>query len=100
VYNVKIINRDEEKRLVTLPRFDLDDVDLQREAREAAERVSTQRVIRAGRDAWEAIGNAESFTAWKQIGAALAVGKAHALRALSPSSCMKTLPPSRRGAQR
>jgi hypothetical protein len=38
------------------------------------------RTIRAGRDAWQAIGKAESFEAWRSIGAALAVGKAHALR--------------------
>ena len=36
-------------------------------------------MIRAGRDAWEAIGKAESFEAWKRIGAARAIGKAHAL---------------------
>lgn len=34
----------------------------------------------AGRDAWQAIGRAESFEAWKSIGAALAIGKAAALK--------------------
>jgi hypothetical protein len=34
----------------------------------------------AGIDAWNAIGKAESFEAWRSIGAALAIGKAHALR--------------------
>jgi hypothetical protein len=38
------------------------------------------RVIRAGRDAWESINKAQSFEGWKRIGAALAIGKAHALR--------------------
>lgn len=45
-----------------------------------AEQISTMRAIRAGRDAWEAIGKAQSFEAWRSIGAALAIGKAHALR--------------------
>jgi hypothetical protein len=45
-----------------------------------AEQISTIRTIRAGRDAWQAIGKAESFEAWRSIGAALAIGKAHALR--------------------
>src|SRR5215470_11258554 len=45
-----------------------------------AEQISTMRTIRAGRDAWQAIGKAESFEAWRSIGAALAIGRAHALR--------------------
>jgi len=45
-----------------------------------AEQISTTRTIRAGRDAWQAIEKAESFEAWRSIGAALAIGKAHALR--------------------
>src|SRR5215472_2024889 len=45
-----------------------------------ADQISTMRTIRAGRDAWQAIGKAESFEAWRSIGAALAIGKAHALR--------------------
>jgi len=45
-----------------------------------AAQISTLRTIRAGRDAWQAIGKAESFEAWRSIGAALAIGKAHALR--------------------
>jgi hypothetical protein len=56
------------------------------EAQEAAERITERRVIREGRDAWQAIGKAESFTAWKQIGAALSVGKAHALRVTGANS--------------
>ena len=65
---------------VTLPRFDLADIDVEAEAREAAARVAERKVIRAGVDAWAAITKAESFEGWKAIGAALAVGKAHALR--------------------
>ena len=38
-------------------------------------------MIRAGRDAGHEIGRAESFEAWCWIGAALAVGKAYALKA-------------------
>ncbi len=45
-----------------------------------AEQISTMRTIRAGRDAWRAIDKAQSFEAWRSIGAALAIGKAHALR--------------------
>jgi hypothetical protein len=47
---------------------------------EGAERITTMRTIRAGRNALEAIAKAESFRAWTCIGAALAIGKAHALR--------------------
>ncbi len=65
---------------VTLPKFNLAEIDTELEAREAQARVAELRLIRAGRDAWAAIGRAESFEAWKRIGAALAVGKAHALR--------------------
>src|SRR5262252_5678696 len=45
-----------------------------------ADQISTMRTIRAGRDAWQAIGKAESFEGWRSIGAALAIGRAHALR--------------------
>ncbi len=47
------------------------------QAREAQARVRT---IRAGRDDWEQIGRAQSFDAWKAIGAALSIGKRHALK--------------------
>jgi hypothetical protein len=47
---------------------------------EAAEQLAATRTIRAGRNALEAITKAESYEAWKAIGAALAIGKAHALR--------------------
>jgi hypothetical protein len=55
----------------------LDDKTIEAEAREAAAKVKT---IRLGRDAWEAVNKAESFEGWEAIGAALAVGKAHALK--------------------
>ena len=45
-----------------------------------AARVAERKVIRAGLDAWQAIGKADTFENWKKIAAALAVGKAHALR--------------------
>jgi hypothetical protein len=65
---------------VTLPKFALTDIAIEIEAREAAARVAERKIIRAGVDAWQAIGKADSFEAWKIIGAALAVGKAHALK--------------------
>lgn len=65
---------------VTLPQFDLPDIDLEREVAAAAERVAMQRTIRQGRDAWMTITKSESFENWKTIGTALAIGKAHALK--------------------
>jgi hypothetical protein len=69
---------------VSLPKFniaDVDDADIELvEAREAQARVQERKVIRAGLDAWHAIGKAESFDGWKAIGAALYVGKRHALK--------------------
>jgi hypothetical protein len=50
---------------------------IEAETLEAAAKVKT---IRLGRDAWEAINKAQSFDGWKAIGAALAIGKAHALK--------------------
>jgi hypothetical protein len=50
------------------------------ERREIADKFAEYRTIRTGVECWMAIGRAESFEAWKRIGAALAVGKAHALR--------------------
>jgi hypothetical protein len=65
---------------VTLPRIILqpdDDQEIEREAREAAARVA---MIRQGLDAWRAVGKANSFEGWKRIGAALHIGKLHALK--------------------
>ena len=66
---------------VTLPALELDNIDI-----EAVERAATAakfleaRTIRTGVECWQAIGRAESFDAWKRIGAALAIGKTHALK--------------------
>ena len=68
-------------RPVSLPSVGLAELDVEAEARAAAAKVAERRVIRAGRDAWHEIGRAESFEAWCRIGAALAVGKAYALKA-------------------
>jgi hypothetical protein len=48
---------------VSLPPLDIKTIEA--EAKEAAARV---RVIRAGRDAWEAVNKAQSFEGWKRIG--------------------------------
>ena len=55
-------------------------LDNEPERREVAARFAEHRTVRAGLDAWEAIGKAESFEAWKRIGAALAIGKTYALK--------------------
>ena len=60
---------------VTLPVFNLPPLDLEIEIREAAAKVAERRLIRAGLDAWRAIGRAESFESWRAIGAALSIGK-------------------------
>jgi hypothetical protein len=66
----------DENRLVapvTLPALQLPDINkeiIADEARAIAAGIAERRVIRAGRDAWEAIGKAETFEAWKAIGAA------------------------------
>ena len=68
------------QRPVTLPVFKLPDIDVEAEAEEAAARIAERRVIRAGLDAWRAIGKAESFESWELIGEALLVGKRRAQR--------------------
>lgn len=65
---------------VTLPKFTFPPDDIESEIQEAAARAIEQRTIRLGRDAWLAVGKAGGWENWKSIGAALAVGKAHALR--------------------
>jgi hypothetical protein len=65
---------------VTLPTTNVADADIEQEAREAAAKVAERRIVRAGIDAWRAIGKAESFEGWAAIGAALSVGKLHALK--------------------
>jgi hypothetical protein len=39
-----------------------------------------ERIICIGREAWRGIDKGNSFKAWSDIGAALAIGKAHAQR--------------------
>jgi hypothetical protein len=68
---------------VTLPALRLPEIDkevIADETRAVAKRIAERRTVRRGRDAWEAISKAESFEGWKAIGAALAVGKHHALK--------------------
>ena len=65
---------------VTKPPLNLPDIDIELEAREAAARVAERRTIRRGLDALAAINKAESFDGWLAIGAALAIGKRHALK--------------------
>jgi hypothetical protein len=67
-------------RPVSLPQLALADHDDEAERRETARRICERRVIRSGLDAWKAINKAESFEGWRAIGAALAVGKRHALK--------------------
>ena len=62
---------------VTMPALALPPLDVEAIEAEAAAKIKT---IRLGRDAWQQIARAQSFDGWKAIGAALAVGKAHALR--------------------
>jgi len=77
--HTRITLGDREIALVTLPRLVF--MAGRDDPKAVAEQISSMRTIRAGRAAWQAIGKAESFKAWRSIGAALAIGKAHALRA-------------------
>ena len=63
---------------ITLPTFDLPDVD-EIEAKEVAARFAECRVIREGLDSWQEITQANSFESWLKIGRALLVGKRRAL---------------------
>jgi hypothetical protein len=73
---------------VSLPRFNLDDIDIEREAKEAAARVAERRIIRRGRDAWDAINKSESFEGWLTIGKALLIGREAALRSTGANAPM------------
>ena len=67
-------------RPITRPSINLpplDDETIAAEARTAAAKIKT---IRLGRDAWEQIAKAQSFDGWLVIGAALSIGKRHALK--------------------
>jgi hypothetical protein len=76
------------ERPVTMPVLKIARLDEVAERRELAERFAQQRIIRAGREAWEAIGKAETFDGWKAIGAALAIGRDYALRASGANAPM------------
>jgi hypothetical protein len=67
-------------RPVTMPAINLPPLDDEAIAVEAAEAAAKIKTIRLGRDALEAINKAQSFSSWLAIGAALAIGKAHALK--------------------
>ena len=68
---------------VTLPKLSL--LDAQQPAiDDTAIRFMEHRTIKRGLEAWTAIGRAETFEAWKSIGAALAVGKPMLLRSPEP----------------
>jgi hypothetical protein len=61
---------------ITLPSLRLPPIDHALDAEIQTERV----VIRAGRDAWQSINRTSSFENWRSVGAALAIGRAYALR--------------------
>ena len=65
---------------VTLPKVNLPDIDIEADRAAVAAKFLEHRTVRAGLTAWQAINKVESFESWKAIGAALAVGKAYALR--------------------
>jgi hypothetical protein len=68
-------------RPISMPRFNLPDIDTELEAKEAAQRVATNRIIRQGRDCWEQTSKSNSVETWMLIGRALCVGKTWALHA-------------------
>jgi hypothetical protein len=69
------------ERPISLPRFNLPAYDDSEDRKELAARLAEQRIIRLGRDAWQAINKSGSFEAYKAIGAALLIGRDHALKA-------------------
>jgi hypothetical protein len=77
---VELLDHNKPARSVTLPKFNLPDLDvkaIEAEARQAQARV---RVIRAGRDAWQQSAKSGSFSLWADCGRALQVGRDFALR--------------------
>jgi hypothetical protein len=85
---IELRSQDGPARPITRPPINLPDLDdraIEAETREAQSRV---RVIRAGRDAWEAVAKAESFEGWLAIGAALSVGRRHALKVTQANAPM------------
>jgi hypothetical protein len=67
-----------ETRPITLPRIDIPNI-VESEAKETAARFQEYRIVKQGLDAWQEVTRANSFEAWKKIGAALLVGKRRAL---------------------
>jgi hypothetical protein len=67
-------------RPVTLPVFRLPPLDDIEDRKELAAKFNEQRIIRAGREAWEQIARTQSFRAWADVGKALLIGKARAQR--------------------
>ena len=78
MYNLLGDEKKQQPAPVTLPRLNLPAVN---DEAELQARTIETRTIRAGLDAWQAIGKADSFESWKAIGKALSIGKAHALKA-------------------
>jgi hypothetical protein len=58
------------------------------ELKAAAAKIAEQHTVRCGLDAWRAINKAETFNGWKAIGAALMVGRDHALKATGANAPM------------
>ena len=78
---VNRIGEEREPAPVTLPKMVFHTcADDGNEIKEAAARFCEKRIIRAGIDAWRPSPTLHHSTAWKAIGAALSIGKAHALR--------------------
>jgi hypothetical protein len=80
-----LFNLDEERQTpVTLPTVRLRTVP--DDTKEKAKLFLEARTLREGQAAWREIARGESFSNWKNIGAALALGKAHALRVTSANA--------------
>jgi hypothetical protein len=68
------------RRPITMPVFAIPDViDTEREQKEAARRFVEFRIVKDGLARWQTITDANSFESWKRIGAALLIGKTHAM---------------------
>jgi hypothetical protein len=68
------------QRPISMPRFNLPDIDDSEERKELAAKLAQERIVRAGAEAWAEISKLGSFEAWCKIGKALAVGRDYALR--------------------
>jgi hypothetical protein len=76
------------ERPVSMPRLNLPAYDDSEERRELAAKLARERTVRAGAEAWAEISKLGSFSAWCKIGAALAIGRDHALRTSGASAPM------------